>query len=253
MMLKIAQKFLKNLPEKEGKMDKRIYIKVDDLQLKGLKKESPESKRAWGAFNVGKNGFKIESVLFTLGEKDQLTQNYTSAHMRLLDTPIEHKVNQKNSRQVMLSSELIEKAVYDEYLIRRKNELTAFIQKSKAGEIMDFPSFQPPDWKKPLHIPVDFIELSYFYRQESGEIFSHAQIGHHLLFYDIQIWDPKGFGCQTQEIKDRRILYAINDLLRKRKVKKFLESLITIDHTVAFIDKVPGCNPKAPPPPVKFY
>jgi hypothetical protein len=235
-------------------MKERIYIKVDELQLIGLEKDKLRSKRAWGMLNVGQNGFKIGPIVFTLGEEDQITQSYTSAHMRLLDTSIAHHVHQKNSRRVLLSSELIEKAVHDEYLISRKNEIKAFIQESNLTEKKDFPFFRPFNWKKSLRIPVDFIRLSRFYRQKNREeIFAHARIGHHLLFYDIQIWDPKGFRCQTQEIKDRRILYAINDLLDKEEMKQFLKSLTTFDHDAVFIDKVLGCNPEAPPPPIRFY
>lgn len=243
---------------------KRIWIKADSLQLTGLKAtrilgSKENEKYAWGNLEIGTLGFTLHSLLITLREKGDLSQNYATCNMRFLDVPLKHRLRNggKPPRRRILE-DVVALAVADEYLRRRKKELLPLFNNSGAS--FTFPWFTPPEWQGNLRIPVEFIRLFNFECRENGPISAHIQIGHHLVFWHVCIYDRQRrhpFKLENKNIRNPEILLAINRLLAKKKVRSYLERLMETSHFVGddaeFIDKIPGCNPDGLPPRIRFY
>jgi hypothetical protein len=245
-------------------MEKSIWIKVDKLRLEGLKKSQildlkDNEKYARGNLEIGSQGFISSSLLITLREEDNLSQNYAHCNMRFLDVPARHRLerNGQPPRRRMLE-DIIALAVADEYLRKRKNELIPLL--NNRGDSFSFPWFTPPAWQGSLRIPVEFIRLFNFECAENGPVYANVQIGHHLVFWNVLAYDQRRrnpFKFENKNIRDQEVLLAINRLLTKKKVRGYMEKLIQTCHYISdeteFIDKIPGSSPNGLPPRIRFY
>ncbi|MDD2753343.1 MAG: hypothetical protein PHT44_01930 [Candidatus Portnoybacteria bacterium] len=238
-------------------MKKRIWIKVDALRLSHLFL-GKEKESAWGSVEVGRDGFTMHSFVFTKKPNGDFSQNTTGANIRLLDVPIIHKLKHRPTPKALLEDVLC-LAVADEYLVARKDELSTFI---KSVERPNLPWFTPSSWPGSLRIPVDFIRLFNFKCHEDGPAYADIQIGHHLVFWYVSVYDRRDRNPFRQskyykDIRDKQVLRAIDRLLTRKKVRAYLEKLTLNHHAIPdeieFIDTVPGCQPKGLPPRIRFY
>jgi hypothetical protein len=229
-------------------------MKVEALCLCQMEKARGKDC-AFGKLKFGKDGFEIASYLFALKGNNELSQNVSPAGARLLDTPIRHKIPFKR-RHGKLLEEFLVRAIFNEYLIKRKKDIVAFIQ---GGEEPNFPWFTPPEWTKPLRIPVDFIRLVSFSGLQDGPVTAHVQIGHHIIFWNVELYNPRNkdpFRCKLEEINDKRILSVFKRLLSKPENKEQIQRMSRfgcITSGLEIIDKVPGCNQNSLPPRIRFY
>jgi hypothetical protein len=246
-------------------MQGRIWVEINGLQLHSLapgRQDSGEDKIAWASLKLG-SAFNIDGILITSGVLDapEFSIGWGNANARLMDVQALHEKPAKGN----LLYEVIAKAVHD-FCLQRAEILHPFIKKAIEGERLTLGFFKPPDWQgKSLRIPVDFIRIRSFQRVNYGNIVTaDIQIGHHLIFWSVKIWDSRldwhpltGFHdapCGEERIQEKELNRLINRIFLWSDVREVATSVAkgTIDMESEFIDKVKGCDPEATPPPIKF-
>jgi len=244
-------------------MEKRIWAKIDGLQLHHLVPGGPD-RAAWASLKLG-SAFNINGIMISSKPEEewQFTSNPGNADARLLDVPGLHEKLTKGE----LLRDVLYKAVHD-LCLDRSEVLRPFIKNGWPGDELTFGFFKPKDWQgKSLMIPVDFISLQDFQLVEkTGVVTADIEVGHHLVFWHVkiydpeQVWDPLACGFSDAPFGEERIQHEeiarlINGmLLMDGNVKKTISAVAEgkIDMESKFIDKVEGCDPEATPPPIKF-
>jgi len=245
-------------------MKKRIWLKIDGLQLHHLASGGPD-RAVWASLKLAP-AFNINGIMITSqpNEAWQFTSNFGNADARIVDVPGLHEKPTKGK----LFRDVIFKSVHD-LCLDRAEVLHPFIKNGWPGDELTLGFFKPEDLQgKSLEIPVDFIRLQNFQLVEkTGVVTANIQIGHHLIFWHIKIydsllpWDPLVCGFHDapfgeEKIQDKEIHRLINGMLITVPGIKKTVSTVTegkIDMESKFIDKVNGCDPEATPPPIRFY
>jgi hypothetical protein len=243
-------------------MKRRIWLEVDGVQLCSLKlqqQKEREGRCAWGSLKVGSNGFNLNNILFRMWEDGCLTQNWAMAGAKLLDVPIKHH---KKKTPKMLLENILAKTIFEIYMKKRGKDLRAVINGEK--EMVEFPFSK--QWNSPLRIPVDFVRLQNFACAcEEKKVWADVQVGHHLIFWGVPIFDLNRASDRFQynkeiggAIQDDRVISVINGLLSDRVLQERAFDLRSDryreDEKLEFSDAITDCQMnRVLPPPIKFY
>lgn len=236
----------KKYPKRRGRYVKnRIWICVDGIEIHNLR-AGQEPAVARGTLAVGSKGFLMHNVRFGLEDNDRIVQNHAIASLRLLDVPAWHL---KRIPKILLET-VIAKAAF-ELLTANKEKLKSFLATGQPTDIFSYR--EPSDWKGNLHIPVEFIRI-YSFGYDGGRqiIRANVQVGHHLVFWHVPVFNPQAeipAGCVTNDIKDKRIIKTINETLSRSEIQKhlaFLSAQKAFDERTEYLKGIPSVNPDAP-------
>lgn len=234
-------------------MTKRIWLKVDDVGLQSFRYDGVNT--VWASLSLG-DALNIGGLSIEHYEKDDvLLQSWGWARARLLDVPLYHDRRKKNP----LLGQVLAEAVY---LIMQRNgeDIRAFLENKE--EELELPRLKPESWRGlSLRIPVDFIKLSWF---TSGpltvlnpKVLAHVQIGHHLIFWSVEVFDGNKFCLKEGSIKDERLLEIIQGMLLNREFQRVVSAVPktgAFNPKDEFIEAVPDCNINSVfPPSIRFY
>jgi hypothetical protein len=247
-------------------MKERTWIRIDGLELHHLapaKIESRSEKSVWASLLLGPafsiNGLLIHSRLKQTG---WFSQGWGNTDTRLIDVPALHK----DRKGLTLLEDVLAKAVHD-FCLQRAEVLRPFIEKGTTGDELSFGLFKPEAWRgKSLMIPVDFIRLQNFQSYAGRKVSADIQIGHHLIFWRMNVWDKTlekdsdlvfsedNSPCGVPRIAHDFLRQKILQMLDSAEVQKTIRAVAkgTIDMTTQFLDVISGCEPEATPPAIIF-
>lgn len=248
-------------------MTERTWIRIDGLELHHLapaKNESQSEKLAWASLLLGQ-AFDINGLLiYSKPEQTNwFSQGWGNADTRLLDVPARHK----DRKNLTLLEDVLAKAVHD-FCLERAEVLRHFIESGVTGDELTLAFFKPEAWRgKSLMIPVDFIRLQNFQSFAGEKVCVDIQIGHHLIFWRMEVWS-KSLGkdqdlaftdnnspCDLPRIAHDFLEWKILTMLESPGVQKTIRAVAngTIDMTTQFFDIMSDqCEPEAVPPAIKF-
>ncbi len=257
-------------------MEKRIWVKIDGLQLHHLQRRVPmkgkpiQDNQVWASLKLG-SAFNINGLIITNKPDDtvQFWQGWGNADARLIDVPALHGKPIKKE----LLREVLAKAIHG-ICIKWKEVLRPFIEMDAeaTGDELSFSFFKPKDWQgKSLMIPVDFVILKNFQlRRELKTVTADIIIGHYLAFWNIKIcplsqvarfllspteYDLSDVVFGEERIQDDGVRGIINEMVILNTDIRETVNVVsngTIDMESRFTVKVEGTDPEAIPPPIKF-
>jgi len=197
--------------------------------------------------------------------KPHLIQTWQYAKARCLDTPIHHRLNgSKRFNEARILDNILDQGVCEFLLRENRKESFEFIETGKgAFANIDRPVFfRPSDWPigLKLRIPVDFIRVyNLAARCENGPVRASVRIGHFLVFWNIEIYNPQdGVFFPTDSIHYSKLVDVINNLLTANEkiadLARYLSNAGQTDYNqTEFVDSVPGCDVSGKPPTLRFY
>lgn len=263
---------------KLGAMD-RIWLKVSTLKNYFGQHQKISKRATWLSLRLLHHPLKeilrIDDIYVEISEERKegrgLAQNWCHATAKLLDLPVLHpRIKSSEHLLYFILSKALMEFWRDFEAFQCYNYCSVIGPIQKEWKSFTLPFFSPLEWNhKSLHIPVEFIKIGNFQKYEpQGRVYASIQIGHHLFFKQVQIFDPRGPGefrekvcLQSRAISDERLIEIINMMLtspyflswqiRHTAAHAFSE----VFHGVSFIQAMPSCNlePNAIPPRVRFW
>lgn len=236
---------------------KRIWLKAKFVEFfnwgrsKGL--SNSNKWRVWLDMRVG-NAFNVNGIILeeSTSNKFGLSQFSSMSNVRILSTPLSYKGCGKRVPRLLLD-DILALAVFRNCMIPCKDVIVQFMQNGKFKPPVR--KCKPALWKgKALEIPVEFIRIGKFERIKDKGVSAHIRVGHHLVFWNVKIFDLSGnpmADFSPYGILDRRVSKIISEMLENPKLKDVVKNVSWIDDSM-FVRKVKGCNLDGAPPPIRF-
>jgi len=240
----------------------RICLRIKRLRLASLKSIPDEEGTVFATVELG-NALNITHVRIGYeGKGGPFHQNWSMASLRFLDVPILHKGEKEKNNSEPLLEDIVREAILlffkgGDAFPGNDARLRYLLGQQLGG--FDLEEFNLRQNGRELLIPVQFIRMSKFdCRHQNGDVRVNIQLGHHLIVWNVKIYDGKGvFEIFDDNIRDPKLRKIIREMIQRnmelQKHVKHLSQNGTSDlGETVFIDKSEGCDPKSVPPPVSF-
>jgi hypothetical protein len=239
-------------------MKKRIWINVEGIKLGPFQLVLPNNldkeKHIWVSAKIG-NAFNINGIRIGNGMKpDSFVQNWSGCDARLLDVPGWHHGKYKKNP---LLHDILTKEVYLFFNGPGSKDLRELMESGKPmPETSLLWEVCQKDDGKSLRIPIEFVRLRHIRFVGQDCVTTDIQIGSHLIFWSVEIFDGKVFGITNDRIINPELNEIINKMLEREDVQKTVHYVIERkfdDISAEFIDAIPDINIDKNPPPIRFY
>ncbi|MBU0546911.1 hypothetical protein KKA72_02205 [Patescibacteria group bacterium] len=237
---------------------KKTWIKIEGIQIHSLRKIYPfksekkdNENRISASVRIG-DAFDINGVNIGIKKNDnQFFQNWSEADARLLDVPALHRKLKKGNS---LLHDVLARAIFLFCTGEGNESIRKFIIENAEQPALPF--FKPEEWKGlSLRIPVEFIKSRHFFYLWTNKVFVDIQIGHHLIFWNVRIYDGKKINLSNDRILDPTLRNIIENILKKKEVKGTILDVLKKerdDITNKFIDVTKACDIEKIPL-IRFY
>lgn len=230
---------------------KTIYLKVGKLKFVSLKSRKGKKREAWMTVELG-NALNIVGVQVGF-EDESFHQNLSVASLRFLDTPILHR---KEENHTPLLGDIICEAIC---IFFKENAVRLRSLFEQGLNDLDLEEVNLKQNGSDLVIPIQFIRLKNFSSCCSGgDVRVDIQLGHHIIVWNVKIYNGNVFDIFDDNIKDpelRRVIYGMIQYdikLRDYVIYLSRRGIGDLGSGEKFIKQTEECDPNGTPPPVKF-
>lgn len=237
---------------------KKRWIKIEGIKLDPFRLVQPndldKEKHISVSARIG-DAFVINGVRIGNGtQPGSFVQNWSGCDARLLDVPGLH--HGKHKKYPVLH-DILAKEVYLFFNGPGNKDLRELMEtgKSMPETSLLWEECQKDDGKS-LRIPVEFIKLRDIRFFNRDFVTAHVQIGSHLIFWNVRIFDGKNIKVSNDRIIDAELNEVIAKMLRRRNVRRAINQVIetkTSDISAEFIDAIPDMDIDKNPTPIRFY